>query len=367
MKRLIFLIATVVGILAISGCGKEKVYAVTFDANGGTGEMKEQIFVKDVAQALVSNAFVCELKSFSGWNTVPDGSGVAYSDAQVITPTQDMTLYAQWGIAAYKITFEANGGTGNMAPMTICIDERKYLPENTFTRSGYLFYGWAKSVSGNVEYSNNTIIANITEDMTLYAQWTKPEGGKQAVDLGLPSGLKWASCNVGANNPEEYGDYFAWGETEPKDTYNSSTYVYYDASTYSYTKYTGSNGDGLTTLEVSDDAAAANWGSNWRMPTETEMKELRDNCTVAWGTYNGVNGRVFVGPNGKSVFLPAAGLRDGSELYDAGSYGGYWSSSLYTGNPGSAWYLNFISGYCRMNDYYRNYGRSVRPVCVSQN
>ena len=366
MKKIVLLVvvaSAIMGMLAISGCGKEKVYTVTFDANGGTGEMKEQIFVKDVAQALISNAFVRELYSFAGWNTVPDGSGVAYSEAQEITLEQDITLYAQWEQSAFRITFDANGGTGSMAPMAIDRGEAKYLPENTFTRSGYCFIGWATTASGEVVYSDKGRIMEIDSDLTLYAQWIKPEGGKQAVDLGLPSGLKWASCNVGANTPEEYGDYFAWGETEPKETYNWSTYRYYDGS--NVTKYTGS--DNLTILEASDDAAIANWGGAWRMPTEIEMKELRDNCTVAWATYNGVNGRVFVGPNGKSIFLPAAGYRYDSSLYYAGSYGLYWSSSLGSSNTYYAWNLYFNSGGCSMYYDYRYYGRSVRAVCQSQN
>ena len=121
------------------------------------------------------------------------------------------------------------------------------------------------------------------------------------VDLGLPSGLLWATCNVGANAPEEYGDYFAWGEIVPKDVYNWSTYQYYDGSNLA--KYTGS--DGLTTLLPGDDAATTNWSNGWRMPTKEEWQELLDNTTNKWTTQNGVNGRLFTGSNGNSLFLPA--------------------------------------------------------------
>lgn len=353
MKRIVFLIVAAVyvaGMLAISGCGKERVYTVTFDANGGTGEMKEQIFVKDVSQTLISNAFVREYYSFAGWNTVPDGSDVSYSDAQEVTFSKDVTLYAQWQQSVCKITFDANGGTGSMASMTIEIGEGKYLPENTFIRSGYFFIGWATSTNGKIEYFDKGAIKEIVSDMTLYAQWTRPEGGKQAVDLGLPSGLKWASCNVGADNPEEYGDYFAWGETEPKETYNWSSYTYFDNP---------------TSLPSSADAATANWGSGWRMPTSTEMSELKNNCIVSYGTYNGVNGQFFVGPNGKSIFLPYAGFLANSELHGVSIHGDYWSSSLVSSN--FAWNLNFQNGNCMVsyNDLngHRCYGRSIRPVC----
>ena len=184
------------------------------------------------------------------------------------------------------------------------------------------------------------------------------------VDLGLPSGLLWATCNVGANAPEEYGDYFAWGETMPKDVYKWDTYQYGDGSTF--TKYSGS--DGLTTLLPEDDAATANWGSSWRMPTVEDWEELYNNTTVTWTTQNGVNGQLFTGSNGNSLFLPAAGYRYLSDLYDAGSSGYYWSSSLVTDNPDVAWDLYFGLGDCAVNGCYRYYGPSVRAVRVgSQN
>ena len=189
------------------------------------------------------------------------------------------------------------------------------------------------------------------------------------VNLGLPSGLLWATCNVGAETPEEYGDYFAWGETQPKDTYNLSTYQYCNGSFNTLTKYCnnssyGYNGftDDLTTLLPEDDAAAANWGNGWRMPTKEEFEELYNNTTVTWTQQNGVNGRLFTADNGNSLFLPAAGCRNGSGLYDAGSYGYYWSGSLFTDYPGSAWSFYFYSGNYYVSYDDRNDGQSVRAV-----
>jgi len=176
--------------------------------------------------------------------------------------------------------------------------------------------------------------------------------GHGYVDLGLPSGTRWATCNVGASTPTAYGNYYAWGETTTKSSYTSDNYTY------------SSN---PTTLPSSADAATSNWGSGWRMPTQTEMQELINNCTVTWTTQNGVNGRLFTGSNGNSIFLPAAGYRYDSELYVAGSYGNYWSSSLYSGSTDYAWGLDFGSGYCGMNYRNRYSGFTVRAVCQSQN
>jgi len=188
----------------------------------------------------------------------------------------------------------------------------------------------------------------------------------------LPSGLLWATCNVGATNPEDCGDYFAWGETKPKEDYNYDAHKYCNGSYNKLTKYCnesryGNNGfsDTLTLLEVCDDAATANWGNGWRMPTNEEMEELLSNCAQKVKKQNGVTGHLFTGPNGNSIFLPAAGYRDDGSLRNAGSYGHYWSSSLYTVGPNCAWYLYFNSGSYSVYGGYRGYGRSVRPVCVS--
>ena len=187
--------------------------------------------------------------------------------------------------------------------------------------------------------------------------------GHTWVDLGLPSGTRWATCNVGASTPTDYGNYYAWGETTTKETYEWSTYRYYDDS--NVTKYTGS--DNLIILEASDDAATANWGSGWRMPTVTEMQELFDNCTQSWSTQNGVRGRQFTGQNGNSIFLPAAGCFAGSSVNYAGSFGRYWSSSLYLGGSSFAWILYLPSDDCYTDYYLRYYGYSVRPVLSRAN
>ena len=500
------------------------------------------------------------------------------------------------------VSFDANGGTGSMSSMTFGKGETKTLTANTFTRTGYTFTGWNTKADGTgISYTNKQSITP-TENLTLYAQWeeslTGMANGHEWVDLGLPSGTKWATMNVGAESPEDYGDYFAWGETQPKATYTLDNYKWYDSETETYTKYpfltrsmavedvenvaiiqkrsTGSgvylrgNGDWDTldreftdkgngvyeyeqpiiltsefkiasedwstvnygsygedakigtifvkegsqfnlavpnvihatklildinastltiegtvggaitysswticgvgellgepwdptstsnlmtesngvytlvkygvelmpifltddilgygykvvangkwgikeypafgnqllivdvagvydvtftwypedeyleatatyvkdiervmSLELDDDAVNANWGGDWRMPSDEEVAELIDNCTWIWTTQNGVNGyKVISEINGNSIFLPAAGSNTDEGLYSAGLEGYYWTSSLVKTTivdtyPCCAYNLFFFEKNIVAMDASRNYGRPVRPV-----
>ncbi len=202
------------------------------------------------------------------------------------------------------------------------------------------------------------------------------------VDLGLPSGLKWAKCNLGASKPSESGDFYAWGETAPKADYTWATYKWMQAgkSGRQYiTKYTFADGqtggiwydsagafigDNKTVLDAADDAATANLGSPWRMPTEVEIKELIDNCIWTLTTQDGVNGYQVDGPNGNTIFLPYVGWRGGSGLIYAGSRAQYWSSSLNTAFSKSyeALSLDIASSFYEWDGSTRYYGLSVRPV-----
>ena len=191
----------------------------------------------------------------------------------------------------------------------------------------------------------------------------------EMIDLGLS--VKWASWNVGAAFPEDYGEFFAWGETQPKYTsYIWSTYKWCNGDYNKLTKYCTKSSswdssdpmDNKSVLDQEDDAAQTNWGGSWRMPTDAEWTELINNCTWTWTAQNGVNGRLFTGPNGNSIFLPAAGYREGGILYDIYTHGKYWSSSLNTGIPNRAWHVWLAAGrdYILYSD--RCYGFSVRPV-----
>ena len=252
-----------------------------------------------------------------------------------------------------------------------------------------------------IGYGTATITCSATDGSGVKAECTVTVKNKvvthEYVDLGLPGGVLWATCNVGADKPEDYGLYFAWGETtgyakgeshsfdwanykwmtpgqsgwEYVTKYTTSDGLesgcWYDGDTYVGTTIDGVTYKNLTELLPEDDAATANWGSGWRMPTLQEIKDLSDSkyTTTEWVTVNGVNGRKITSKsNGNSIFLPAAGCRSDSNLYYEGSSGHYWSSSLSTSNSYSAYFLNFNSssidwGFNRFN------GRSVRAVRVA--
>ena len=188
------------------------------------------------------------------------------------------------------------------------------------------------------------------------------------VDLGLPSGTLWADRNVGADSPEAYGDYFAWGETEPKSTYNWSTYKWCQGSYYTMTKYCTKSSygtvDSKTVPDLEDDAAFVNMGKDWRMPTYDELNELKTKCTWTWTTQNGNKGYKVTGPNGNSIFLPAAGYRYDGDLSYAGSEAFYWSASLDESSPSDAWSLYFDSSYRGRGLSSRHYGSPVRAVAA---
>jgi len=196
-----------------------------------------------------------------------------------------------------------------------------------------------------------------------------PFNGHEYVDLGLPSGTLWATCNVGATNPEDCGDHYAWGEATTKTIYNWTTYQWCNGSSTTLTKYNTSSNYGIvdnkTVIGLEDDVAYINWGGNWRIPTKTEMEELKNNCTLTWTTQNGVYGRKATGSNGESIFLPAGGYRFDGSIYLMYGYGAYWSSSLEVDRPIGACSLGFYSGPIYVDyGYDRCSGRSVRPVCT---
>ena len=196
------------------------------------------------------------------------------------------------------------------------------------------------------------------------------------VDLGLPSGTLWATCNVGANSPEEYGDYFAWGETKPKSNYDWSTYKYCMGEYNMLTKYCsnssfGNNGltDNLTELEPADDAATANWGIGWQMPSNEQMEELCNNTIIVWTTQEGTNGILLTSKNdsNSSIFIPAAGWHDDKSINDGKESSVHlWSRSLNLSNSVEACrcYFTGFDENLYIDSARRYIGRSVRPVRV---
>lgn len=223
-----------------------------------------------------------------------------------------------------------------------------------FSKDNYEFKSMSKSYLMNYFCVREVDEEAVEDNGNTSAPSGTTINGFEYVDLGLPSGVKWAAYNVGAGAPHEYGNYYAWGETTTKSSYTE------DNST-TYGKLMSDIGGNATY-----DVARKQWGSSWRLPTKAEFKELldEDNCTWEWTTQSGVNGyKVTSKVNGNSIFLPAAGYRGGSSLHGTGSYGSYWSSTPDGSSTSNAYYLGFTSGAHDTYWYYRrSYGLTVRPV-----
>ncbi len=211
-----------------------------------------------------------------------------------------------------------------------------------------------KQISTSISESTVTV----SEPIVTISDPTGYINGQGYVDLGLPSGLKWATCNIGASSPGDYGNYYAWGETTTKSTYTDSNSLIYGKSKSELQSAGIINPYGNLTL--SHDAARANWGGTWRMPTKKEQEELKARCTWTWTSYDGNTGYKVTGPNGRSIFVPAAGFRFGSSLDLASKFGNYWGAS---GSRGSYAYCFYFYSDTRGVDWRSiSYGRSVRPV-----
>ena len=306
--------------------------------------------------------------AFTGWYLGESTEPVSTDAEYTFVVEENITLTAKF--SKRPVVAVRSAGYGSVSIKDVYGTSNAFLPGSEVTviatpDEDCDFIGWfigdaETPVSTDAEY---TFV--VEEDITLIAQFSIPVG--EAIDLGLPSGTKWANMNVGASSPEEYGGYYAWGETEEKSNYSWSTYKWCNGSYDSLTKYCTSSSygtvDNKTVLDPQDDVAHVKWGGTWRMPTLDEQKELLNKCTWTWTTLNGVNGYKVTGPNGNSIFLPAAGFRAGTGAYCRGRYGNYWSSSLLSSSSGGAYCLNFGSGYYdwfSSSHYYG--GNSVRPV-----
>ena len=328
------------------------------------------------------------------------------SDDKVATVTESGEVKAMANGSA-TITATAKDGSGVSASCTITVKQRVTViyrdktslsleegqsativatvtPENAYDKS--LTWTSSNESVATVDQSGN-VTAKSKGTATIKAKANDGSGinaecpvrvcridTPEAIDLGLS--VKWASFNVGAGAPEEYGLYYAWGETSPKSNFTSSNLKYSaDISGDHFSKYVPSgkssywagsgSPDNKTVLDAEDDVAHVKFGGKWRMPTDGEWTELMTKCTWTWKTnYNGsgINGRLVTGPNGNSIFLPAAGQRGDTFMNHAESYAYYWSSSLRTDYPFSAWGVYFDSGSVRRYGDERGPGSSVRPV-----
>ena len=218
-------------------------------------------------------------------------------------------------------------------------------------------------IEPTIIYTDTLYVRNIVD--TVYKKT------HEYVDLGLS--VLWATCNVGAEKPEEYGDYFAWGEVVPKEEYTWGNYKWCDGDYTKLTKYCTKEQYGVVDnqiiLELNDDAAHVNMGEDWRMPTLAESNELVSQCTWIWTTINGVNGHQVIGPNGNSIFLPAVGAITSAGLQNDGSSGYYWINSISPTNPYNADDIfnrhtgsGDMSNSYGINAYSRYIGRVIRPV-----
>ena len=234
---------------------------------------------------------------------------------------------------------------------------------------------WAQKVI-LYKATGETIKCNVSElDSIVFVEDEPVVGVHEWIDLGLPSGTLWATCNVGANSSEEYGDYFSWGETEPKASYDTSNYKF-NRGSGKMTKYCtissfGSNGmtDDLTELEPEDDAATANWGNDWQMPSKAQIEELLDPAftTTEWTCVNDFNCKKIISKkNGNWIFLPAGGFIEGTSRYREGLFGSCWSRSLYENSPNDAydWAITYNDIFWGRDRRYM--GEMVRPVRIEK-
>lgn len=305
------------------------------------------------------------------------------------------------GVPGWKVVSLVPGHEGKYIFLTGGFRKGTNLINNP-AHGDYGGYYWSSQNLANPKdwadmlFVNKSCTAEMSTESRYYGCSIRPvikagknfKDGHEYVDLGL--GVKWATCNLGANRPEEFGDYYAWGETRPyyKDghAYDSpmaaTNFRVGKTSGYCWDSYFDSNadgtvfskyynGDGKTVLDLEADAAHVNWGGDWRMPTQDELYELLslENCTWTWQTadsteFGGTLGwKVKSKKNGNSIFLPAAGYRFLKDLNYVGSCGYYWSSSLYSSSSNGAIHLKSESGHYYNNNKDRSFGMSIRPVC----
>lgn len=224
----------------------------------------------------------------------------------------------------------------------------------TGLKSGLTYYYriFVKKADGTIAYGKTYVTKTVTSIGGTCTDAQHPH----AIDLGLPSGTKWACCNVGANAPEQYGSYFAWGETSEKSSYSIDNYAFYTDNAYTDL--------GTSIASTSHDVAHTRMGNTWGMPTHEQQMELLNNCSCQWTTLNGINGMLVTGNNGNQIFLPATGYRYDGETNYVGEYGCYWSGTHDSTTEAGAYYLGTgPGGWVWGSDYARSDGRAVRAVC----
>ena len=306
---------------------------------------------------------------FVGWFTDDSKTAVCTDVNYTFAVLEDIALVAKFKACPVVTISNSDNGKvaiANSSDKSAIVFSGTEVTVTATPDDGFELYGWFVANSEtpvSIELSY-TFAAN--ENVELFAEFRRTLNRHEYVDLGLSSGLKWATCNVGADVPENVGGYYAWGESEEKRDYSWKTYKYYDNTYACVTKYctNGNYGvvDGLKTLDAKDDVANATWGSIWRMPTEKELKELCKECTWKWTTVNDVPGYEVTGPNGNSIFLPATGYKNDANIFNKVAGGYYWTSTVFK-NSNRAYYLQFDNVEYDKGDFARRYsGRCIRPV-----
>ncbi|MBQ3731631.1 MAG: dockerin type I repeat-containing protein [Muribaculaceae bacterium] len=333
----------------IANNGDGVLVALTFDnvsadIQGGVARIGEGITFRNCSITYPSDAYIAHDAS----EDVDYGYYIAYGD----------NIFAEHIIISRgsgNIPGDVNGdGEVNIADVNAVID---------------VILGGSSTPRADVNSDGEINIADVNAVIDIIFGGGPAQNNHEYVDLGLPSGTLWATCNIGANSPEEYGDYFAWGETAPKEVYSWETYKWCDGTWDSLTKYNFQNYYGTVDkkaeLDPADDAAQAKWGASWQMPTKAQQDELSEHCNWQWTTKNGVNGYLGTGPSGKTIFLPAAGYKDGTGIVTEGTFGYYWSHSLNNSMSLYAYNQLFFSGSSpSWNKQERSFGISIRPVRV---
>lgn len=397
MKR--FYVAVLLCTLAILSCQKEpavvsvanvtlnmssveitegETASITATISPDNADNKKVLWTSsDASVATVSNGIVTAVKPGTATITATSDDGRKTASCTVNVKAR---VYPVTGVSLDKTTHTLTEGDTQTLNATVS-------PSNATNKN----VTWSSSDESVAKVDNSGKVTAVKAGTATITVKTE-DGGKTAscvvtvysdeyVDLGLS--VKWATCNLGATKPEEYGLYYQWGDTQGyssgkyfgwSDGIGNVTYKWCNGSENSLTKYNTKSlygtVDNKTVLDMEDDAARVALGGNWRMPTDAEWTELRNNCTWTWiSNYNGtgVAGMIVAskksGYTNKSIFLPAAGCRSGDGLLShAGSGGYYCSSSLCTDGPYYAWLVSFDSGNVSKSLGYRYLGQSVRPV-----
>ena len=307
---------------------------------------------------------------FVGWFTTGSKTPVSTEANYTFAVSEDVDLVAKFkACPVVKIASGENGSAAiaNAKGNSIIVFSGTEVTVTAVAEEGFELYGWFVRGSEDPVSIEDSYTFAVNKNVELFAEFRRTHNRHEYVDLGLPSGLKWSTCNMGAESPEKTGAYYAWGETEEKEEYSWTTYEYYDSYLNAITKYCAHDRygiiDGKDTLEAEDDAAQVKWGREWRMPTKKEMEELRKECSWEWTTLNGVEGYKVTGPNGNSMFLPVTGYYNGKTVCNASLAGYYWTSNLLSKSCGRAYYFSIDSKKYEHDDFSRRYsGRNIRPV-----